>query len=203
MFITRGNERYSSTLESLLSEACDGNLSVLITGKHSLVRFNQQVISYRTNYLYSAGWNPSEWSIIFSWTNLSCLSVAGLPSPSDPLVIPPSISNLTNLKVLKLHGNGIRRPLPSELFSLTQLRYFSTDKMISDQIPLLTRLTRLAHLDLSGSRLRGPFPSCLASLTLLVELDLCSCRLTGPIPPELGQLIFETFQQLSNWIHSF
>ena len=80
--------------------------------------------------------------------------------------IPPELSDLTHLRRLGLHGNGLGGAIPPEL----------------------GQLTPLARLDLSGNSLTGGIPRELGALSHLVALDLSNNQLTGPIPPELGQL---------------
>ena len=78
--------------------------------------------------------------------------------------IPPELSELNHLYVLRLNGNRLTGPIPPELGTLT----------------------RLTMLSLNGNRLTGPIPPELANLLNLRQLWLADNRLTGSIPPALA-----------------
>ncbi|KAE9447147.1 hypothetical protein C3L33_20942, partial [Rhododendron williamsianum] len=60
--------------------------------------------------------------------------------------------------------------------------------------PLVSRLTQLVHLDLSGNNFFGPIPASLSSLPNLQSLSLRSNSFSGPIPPSITN--FRSLQSL-------
>ncbi len=78
--------------------------------------------------------------------------------------IPPQLSELKRLYVLRLDHNRLTGAIP----------------------PQLGNLNRLVMLSLDGNRLTGPIPPALANLSNLSQLWLADNRLTGSIPPELA-----------------
>ncbi len=77
--------------------------------------------------------------------------------------IPPELSELNHLYVLRLDRNRLTGSIPPELGNLT----------------------RLSMLSLDGNRLTGPIPPEFANLSNLGPLWLADNRLIGSIPPEL------------------
>ena len=78
--------------------------------------------------------------------------------------IPPELSELNHLYLLRLDGNRLTGAIPPELGNLT----------------------RPTMLSLDGNRLTGPIPPEIANLSNLTQLWLADNRLTGSIPPELA-----------------
>jgi Leucine-rich repeat (LRR) protein len=77
---------------------------------------------------------------------------------------PLEITQLVNLAVLNLSGNGHGGQIP----------------------PLLGEMTGLRELDLSRNGLTGPIPSQVGSLVNLRALFLNDNQLNGPVPAELA-----------------
>ena len=78
--------------------------------------------------------------------------------------LPPELSELSHLYMLRLDGNRLSGPIPTEL----------------------GKLSRLTMLSLDGNRLTGPIPPALANLSDLRQLWLADNRLSGAIPSELS-----------------
>ena len=78
--------------------------------------------------------------------------------------IPPELSELNHLYLLRLDGNRLTGAIPPELGNLT----------------------RPTILSLDGNRLTGPIPPEIANLSNLRQLWLADNRLTGSIPPALA-----------------
>ena len=91
---------------------------------------------------------------------------------------------------LNLAENGLSGQIPSELFSLTNLReLLLSDNRLSGQIPPeLGGLTNLTRLEFDDNRLTGAIPFSLGNLTNLTRLEFDDNRLTGAIPSSLGNL---------------
>ncbi len=109
--------------------------------------------------------------------------------------IPPAISKLTELRVLRLEGDELSGSIPPELGRLDRLEVLNlghwgaTHNNFTDDIPPeLGNLTNLKVLDLSYNKLDGAIPSELGNLPELEELDLWHNPLRGDIPRELGRL---------------
>lgn len=79
-------------------------------------------------------------------------------------VIPPSITNCTNLIWVSLSGNQLTGGIPSTIGNLK----------------------RLAILQLGSNNLTGEIPPGLGDCQSLIWLDLTFNSLSGPIPPELA-----------------
>ena len=118
--------------------------------------------------------------------------VTGLNLPEKGLNgrIPPALSELDRLAVLRIHRNRFTGAIPPELGRLTHLRELVlASNVLSGPIPpQLGDLEQLTLLHLYENRLGGPIPPELGKLRSLRGLSLASNRLTGPIPVEVGRL---------------
>ena len=118
--------------------------------------------------------------------------VTGLNLPEKGLNgrIPPALSELDRLAVLRIHRNRFTGAIPPELGRLTHLRELVlASNVLSGPIPpQLGDLEQLTLLHLYENRLSGPIPPELGKLRSLRGLSLASNRLTGPIPVEVGRL---------------
>ncbi|CAN8256138.1 unnamed protein product [Cochlearia groenlandica] len=115
-----------------------------------------------------------------SWIMVTCSSdnfVIGLGTPSQNLsgTLSPSITNLTNLRIVLLQNNNITGKIPYEI----------------------GRLTRLETLDLSGNFFRGEIPFSLGYLRSLQYLRLNNNSLSGVIPLSLSNISHLAFLDLS------
>ena len=104
--------------------------------------------------------------------------------------IPSELGNLTYLTELFLNSNGLVGPIPSGLGNLTRLEhlFLNSNGLVAPIPPELGNLTRLIFLQLQGNDLTGRIPPEFGNLTHLSELQLNDNSLTGRIPPELGSL---------------
>ena len=110
-------------------------------------------------------------------------------------IIPPEISELTELRVLNLGGNKLVGNIPAELGKLGKLEvlvlgdwWAGHNELTGSIPPELGNLGNLRILNLSGNHLDGTMPPELGRLSKLEELYLGDNPLEGSIPPELGQL---------------
>ena len=101
-------------------------------------------------------------------------------------VLPPEVSQLTNLQRLELDGNQLTA-LPPEITQLTNLQILGlSGNQLTALPPEITQLTNLQILGLSGNQLTA-LPPEIRQLASLQRLDLDRNRLTV-LPLEIGQL---------------
>ncbi|XP_059435596.1 probable LRR receptor-like serine/threonine-protein kinase At1g07650 isoform X2 [Corylus avellana] len=81
-------------------------------------------------------------------------------------VLPPSLVNLPNLKLIDLNRNYLTGTIPPEWAS-----------------------TKLENLSISVNKLSGQIPSYLGSITTLLYMSLETNLFSGIVPPELGNLV--------------
>ena len=114
--------------------------------------------------------------------------------------VPAALAGLANLEVLSLGGNRLSGVIPVELARLANLEnLYLWGNRLSGVIPVeLARLSNLRRLELSANRLSGPVPAALAGLANLENLYLWGNELSGPIPAELGRLVSLRFLSLSS-----
>lgn len=152
--------------------------------KQALLSFISQV-----PHASRISWNSSDSAC--SWVGVTCdptnSSVIYLRLPGVGLVgqIPPNtIGNLTQLRVLSLHNNGLTGGIPSDFSNLAFLRsVYLQDNIFSGGFPpSLSKLTRITRLDLSGNKLSGVIPFSINSLTQLTGLFLQNNDFSGQIP---------------------
>lgn len=149
--------------------------------------------------------------------------------------IPVEIGNLSNLEELSLSDNHELSPgrIPLEFVGLKKLRFLlMSQTSLVGEIPesIITSLSNLESLDLSGNSLTGLIPEGLFLLknlksfllggnhfsgrlptriecTNMVTIDFCRNRFTGPIPGDFQKLrnlevLLLSFNQLSGQIPS-
>ena len=109
--------------------------------------------------------------------------------------------NLPSLKVLWVHDNQLRGPLPHAfLSSLTNLKELRLENnrfsgpLLGPGFNLPSTLTKL---NLAQNELTGPLPSSVSSLSQLETLSLSRNRFSGPIPESLTTLTSLKCVQLS------
>ncbi|KAF2574534.1 hypothetical protein F2Q70_00006054 [Brassica cretica] len=124
-----------------------------------------------------------------SWTMVTCSSenfVIGLGTPSQNLsgTLSPSITNLTNLRIVLLQNNYITGKIPSEIGRLTRLETLDlSDNFFHGEIPFsVGNLRSLQYLRLNNNSLSGVIPLSLSNMTQLVLLDLSYNNLSSPVP---------------------
>ena len=105
--------------------------------------------------------------------------------------IPSELGSLTNLRWLNLENSQLSGAIPPELGSLTNLEHLALwSNELTGEIPAeLGSLTNLQSLGLGGNRLTGEIPAELGRLSNLEGLYLANTELSGPIPAELGSLV--------------
>eukprot|EP01025_Chloroclados_australasicus_P021534 TRINITY_DN22651_c0_g1_i12.p1 TRINITY_DN22651_c0_g1~~TRINITY_DN22651_c0_g1_i12.p1 ORF type:complete len:491 (-),score=24.62 TRINITY_DN22651_c0_g1_i12:994-2331(-) len=148
-------------------------------------------------YDWAYSWTENRWT--FSWSTSRTINAAQLPRELSKVaylqelelaytfidaVLPPELSELTNLKVLDISGNsvqndaGVRGTLPPEFSVLTLLKVFSAFQ----------------------NKLTGTIPVEYSTLSNLDQLKLSSNNLSGSIPPQFstfrGELWFGTDNSL-------
>ncbi|BFG25926.1 hypothetical protein CerSpe_122000 [Prunus speciosa] len=109
--------------------------------------------------------------------------------------VPSSIGNLTQLGYLAMYSfNGVSEGKPSVSFScvgkLTKLYHLDLGytNIKGEFLSFVSNLTQLEFLDLSSNDVSGQIPSWLMKLTQLTSLNLGDNNLQGPIPRSLFKL---------------
>ncbi len=126
--------------------------------------------------------------------------------------LPSEIGDLTGLRTLRLQSNRLTSEtgeIPTVLSQLTSLNELNlSGNLYTGMIPVaLSKLTNLTRLFLGSMTLEGEIPWQLSQLTRLQQLGLNRNMLEGKIPPELGQLtdltdLFLSFNRLHGEIPS-
>ena len=106
-------------------------------------------------------------------------------------VIPPGLSNLTNLTTLDFASNQLHGEIPATLGALQKLQGMNLafNELTGAIPPELGQIVSLVELNLSNNRLAGSIPETLGNLTGLSHMDLSSNALEGVIPASLSTLV--------------
>ncbi|XP_050233450.1 probable LRR receptor-like serine/threonine-protein kinase At3g47570 [Mercurialis annua] len=110
---------------------------------------------------------------------------------NDDLGFLKSLTNCTNLRVLRTTRNGFRGAFPDSVTNLsTKLTILRLDENhISGKIPSgIDRLINLVFLALNGNLLSGNIPYSVGKLVNLQRLYLSTNTLSGKIPTSIGNL---------------
>jgi len=102
--------------------------------------------------------------------------------------IPPEISELTELRDLRLRDNKLTSSIPSELGELKKVEYLYLDtNQLSGPVPAeLGQMSRLEELHLYKNKLTSNLPFSLGDLRYLQLLYMDSNQFTGTIPDSYG-----------------
>lgn len=204
-----GNKKKKSFSSSRTTSAASTTSAPLPT----LAEYNALMDLYNstggpTNWINKIGWssaNPSVVQSVEGWTGITVDidgHIVSLNLYANGLygVIPPSIGNLTYLKLLDLsgQGSGILAAYPNQIYQLINLEYLALGNenttnvnqtfALSSQI---ASLSKLIVLDLSVP-ITGTLPSELYTLSFLERLTLgCQTRssLSGSISSSIQNLI--------------
>ncbi|XP_075492808.1 leucine-rich repeat receptor protein kinase HPCA1-like [Primulina tabacum] len=141
--------------------------------------------------LAGTGLEGSDLSDISSLTGLQFLDLSnniGLKG-----ILPPSIGNLKNLRILILVGCSFSGPIPDSIGSLPQLVFLSlnSNSFTGSIPPSIGNLSQLSWLDLSQNKLTGTIPVSNETATGLDKLlrarhfHLSMNQISGPIPDRL------------------
>ncbi|RLN08606.1 hypothetical protein C2845_PM11G10130 [Panicum miliaceum] len=102
-----------------------------------------------------------------------------------------------SLRILDL-GKCPRGNLPASIGKLKQLRYLSAPDMLHKKVPKhVTSLSKLIHLNMSGSIKISMLPDSIGKLRSLLHLDLSGCCNLSSLPESLGDLTNLLYLDLS------
>ncbi|XP_062016948.1 receptor-like protein 7 [Rosa rugosa] len=177
----------ASSLTSLRLENC-GLIGEFPVGIFHLP--NLQVLDLDTNQDLTGHFPDFNRSSPLEYLNVARTSFSGY--------LPASLGNLRSLKFLNIEYCEFNSHLPSSLGNLTELNYldlsFFFDRSFThsdispnnfslvDSWSCIGKLTKLQHLGLGHTYLKGEFPTFVANLTQLEELNLGNNNITGEIP---------------------
>ena len=179
------------------SPVCPGSAAVSGAATGGMVADCEALLSARDALTGSEALNWSADTHITAWEGVEVgrrpKRVVGLELDySNQLrgTIPSELGSLTSLRWLNLENSQLSGAIPPELGSLTNLEHLALwDNELTGEIPAeLGSLTNLQSLGLGGNRLTGEIPAELGRLTNLEGLYLAYNELSGPIPAELGSL---------------
>ncbi|KAI4346674.1 hypothetical protein L6164_007550 [Bauhinia variegata] len=104
--------------------------------------------------------------------------------------VSPSISKLTELRVLSLPFNGFEGEIPDEIWGMEKLEVLDLEgNSITGSIPFrFTGLKYLRVLNLGFNKIVGEIPSSLSGLARLEILNLAANNLNGSVPEFIGNL---------------
>ncbi|XP_031272500.1 uncharacterized protein LOC116130971 [Pistacia vera] len=104
--------------------------------------------------------------------------------------IPPSIGNLSNLKVLYLYSNNFSGSVPMEIGNLKSLLdlELSTNQLIGSIPPSIGNLSNLKVLYLFENNFSGSLPMEIGNLKSLSDLALYTNQLNGSVPLSIVNL---------------
>nr|AHJ61056.1 Hwi1-25L2 [Oryza rufipogon] len=144
--------------------------------------------------------------------------------------IPPTLGNITKLKMFSCSINGINGGIPSELAGLRGMEILGvgmnnlsgefpeailnmsalvvlglTKNHFSGELPsgIGNSLRNLLQLKISGNFFKGNLPSSLVNASNLVKVDMALNNFTGVVPPSFGKLANLTWLSLTmNHLHA-
>ncbi|KAL6330441.1 hypothetical protein AAG906_040371 [Vitis piasezkii] len=147
------------------------------------------------------GDNPLKGIIPNSLGNLS-ISIEIIVASSCQLrgtILQGCFGNLTGLRTVNLHSNGLDSEIPSSLWTLRDLLLLNlSSNFLNSQLPLeVGSMKSLVALDLSKNQFSGNIPSTISLLQNLLQLYLSHNKLQGHIPPNFGDLVSLEYLDLS------
>ncbi|KAL6634804.1 hypothetical protein ACP70R_027475 [Stipagrostis hirtigluma subsp. patula] len=186
---------YSSAKASLGS--CGSN--AMASDELTLIHFKSKLLDPTRSL---ASWNTS--NHFCSWKGVTCSrrhpeKVVALTVNSSGLAgqIPPSLGNLSFLRILNISNNRLFGEIPQELGRLGRLQELNLSRnSLEGNIPsALGNCSKLVTLDLRNNHLRGEIPVEWGSLKNLAVLNLYANYFSGEVPPFLGNI--SSFQYLN------
>ncbi|KAK0602854.1 hypothetical protein LWI29_037574 [Acer saccharum] len=147
----------------------------------------------REALLNTSWWNNGVINNTSDHCNLS------LGSNSLSANIPSEISTLSKLRYLNLDQNNLTGTVPPEIGSLQNLVSLdlSNNNLIGSVPSTIGGLINLEELDLSNNKLGGPIPIGISDCSMLQNMKLSNNSLSGSIPIEIGKLLKLSFIDLS------
>ncbi|CAH9060026.1 unnamed protein product [Cuscuta epithymum] len=110
--------------------------------------------------------------------------------------LPLNLKNLTKLELFDASNNNLTGAIPKFADSLIFLSLHTNN--LSGEIPDLSHLNQLTHLDISNNQLTNGVPPSIEALINLKYLNLSNNKLTGSIPHRLTRLTALETLDLSN-----
>lgn len=167
--------------------------------QHNLHTDKATLLEFKKNILYDPHSKLANWdekTHVCNFTGVKCDELhhhvfqINLNDSHLLGLLPPVISNLTQLRVLELVNNQFFGIIPSEFSSLRKLIHLKlSSNNLHGQIPhSFSLLSNLALIFLDANNLNGTIPPALFSnCTFLNNVDFSQNFLTGKIPAEIGK----------------
>uniref|UniRef100_A0A7N0T6Z9 non-specific serine/threonine protein kinase n=1 Tax=Kalanchoe fedtschenkoi TaxID=63787 RepID=A0A7N0T6Z9_KALFE len=151
-----------------------------------------------------SSWNSS--LHFCQWQGVTCgkrhKRVTGIILTEQKLsgVLPPSIGNLTSLRVLKLTSNSLHGQVPKEIGHLRRLQYIDlAQNSFEGRIPVeLSNCSNLLKMYIYNNNFSGLIPFQFGSLSKLAVLLVNGSNLVGAMPNFLRNLSSLVVVDLSN-----
>lgn len=182
---------FFSLLHPSLSELCNPN------DKKALLQIKQ---AFNNPYVLTS-WKPdtdccTDWYCVTCDDKTHRINSLTVVTGSLSGHIPPQVGDLPYLETLMLHKQpNLTGPIQQSITNLKNLKYLRlTWNNLSGPVPhFLSKLTNLDFLELSFNNLTGSIPASLSKLPVLRSLRLDRNKLTGPIPDSFGEFRGEDF----------
>ncbi|PRP85741.1 putative leucine-rich repeat receptor-like protein kinase [Planoprotostelium fungivorum] len=155
----------------------------------ALAGFGKQ---YPTMVTCNIGYNKLRGYLLTLFTRDNFPFLSELDLSGNELIgpIPPTLGQLTQLRLLLLEGNQLSSEIPKSLGNLVQLTQLNlgSNGLYTDDLSFLFRLSQLQMLNLSNNNIQASVPDNIDSLSRLESFDVSHNRMYGQIPVSMYKM---------------
>ncbi|XP_022716537.1 putative leucine-rich repeat receptor-like serine/threonine-protein kinase At2g24130 [Durio zibethinus] len=153
---------------------------------HSLLKDKAALLAFKESILVDPNSKLTNWEEVVpvcNFTGVTCNHFFG--------TIPPELSSLQRLQILRLNRNNLSGPIPDSFVLLTNLTLYEvSENKLTGPLPpsFFSNCTQLQNIDLSFNYIRGQIPAEIGNCPNLWTVNLFNNQLTGQLPTSLTNI---------------